>query len=302
MTDSYVTLFLNSAFAQSDQMAMVSLLFMFLARMLPIIALSPFFGSRILPNPVKVFFALTLFVIFLPNLLLSVSTPLEFNPKLVLLMIKELFVGLSIGFVVSIPYVVVQAAGMIIDHQRGGSSLMVNDPTIQNQSSPLGTLFNMTLIYIFYTIDGPFLFLDAIVRSYEMIPPDKFINPLFFGTNSPFWEMIMKLFSNVMLVATQIAAPSLIAMLMTDIFLGIANRLAPQVQITFLGMPLKSLIGIALVCFGWNLITAEFAKQSLIWLENVSDAITLFKESTLPTPPDLTPLPSFYPTPAPPAP
>lgn len=279
MDDSYVGLFISRGFAEGSQLSLFAIFFLFLARMLPIIALSPFFGARILTNPAKVFMAITFFVIFLPTLLRSVSTPLDFNPQLVLLMLKELFIGLIIGFFIGIPYIIVQAAGMLIDHQRGGASLMVNDPTIQNQSSPIGLLFNMTLIFIFYQIDGPFLFLEAIDRSYEIIPPDKFINPALFAGNAVFWEKVISLFNNVMVVVIQIAAPALIAMLMTDLFLGIANRLAPQVQITFLGMPLKSMIGIALICFGWQFIVSEFAKQSYLWLQNASDAMDIFKES-----------------------
>ena len=91
-----------------------------------------------------------------------------------------MFVGLVIGFIMSMPFVIVQNAGIIIDHQRGGASLMVNDPTVQNQSSPLGTLFNMVLIFIFYTLDGPFLFLNAIITSYDVIPPDRMLNTIFF--------------------------------------------------------------------------------------------------------------------------
>lgn len=277
MTDSYVTLFLESAFAKADYLAVLGLFFLFLARMLPIIALSPFFGARVLPNPVKVALAITLFVIFLPTLLLSVTHATVFNVELVLLVVKELFVGFSIGFLVSIPFIIVQASGIIIDHQRGGASLMVNDPTIQNQSSPLGTLFNMVLIVIFYVIDGPFLFLDAIQRSYELIPPDKFLNPIFFTKSSPFWVNQIKLFNEVMRLAIQLAAPALIAILMTDVFLGIANRLAPQVQITFLGMPLKSLLGLMVICFGWQLMTSEFARQLRHWLDVITEAINMFQ-------------------------
>lgn len=277
MSDSYLTLFLKSIFSESAELSALALLFLFLGRMLPIIALSPFFGARVLPNPTKVFLAITLFVVFLPHLLLSVTTPIGFNPKLVFLVAKEIVVGFSIGFMMSIPFIIVQASGMIIDHQRGGASLMVNDPTIQNQSSPLGTLFNMVLIYIFYMIDGPFLFIDAIIKSYEIIPPDLFLSRSFFGSESPFWKMQIQLFNQVMVVAIQVSAPALIAILMTDVFLGIANRLAPQVQITFLGMPLKSLLGLAVICFGWQLMTNEFAKQLRIWLNNVVEMVSLIK-------------------------
>lgn len=270
---TYLYVFLNSAFDKENPLAVLTLLILFLARFLPIIALSPFFGSRILPHPVKVTFGLVIFAIFLPQLLTVTTSPLTFSPYALILIAKELFVGLVIGFIMSIPFVIVQNVGIIIDHQRGGASLMVNDPTVQNQSSPLGTLFNMVLIYIFYYIDGPFIFLDAIITSYDVIPPDKLINPLFFERSSTLWEIMVNLFNQVMVTSIQLAAPGLLAILMTDVFLGIANRLAPQVQITFLGMPLKSLLALTVVCFGWKLFSEELVRQSYKWLEAVKQAL-----------------------------
>lgn len=277
VTDSYLSIFLQNAYVEGDAGTPFLLMFLFLGRMLPIIGLSPFFGSRTLPNPTKVFFALTLYVIFLPQLISSMTKPLGFNFEFLMFMIKELFIGLCIGFLVSIPFVIVQAAGMIIDHQRGGASLMVNDPTIQNQSSPIGTFFNMILIYIFFFIDGPFFFLDAIARSFEILPVDKFLSAGFFSPDSPFWVRMIKLFNEVMVISIQVCTPALLAILMTDVFLGIANRLAPQVQITFLGMPLKSLLGLGVVTAGWGLMTDAFVFQSRYWLNAVNEMIKFFK-------------------------
>jgi len=277
MSDSYLNLFINSAYAAGDELAIFSLMLLFLGRMLPIISLSPFLGSRVLPNPVKVALAICLFVIMLPQLLLQAKHPLYFDSTLILYLFKEMFIGLSMGFIISIPFTCVQAAGMIIDHQRGGASLMVNDPTIQNQSSPFGTLFNMVLIYVFYFINGPFILFDAISQSYEVVPVDQFLNPAFYAPSSPFWINMIKLFNDVMKISIQMCTPALIAILMTDVFLGIANRLAPQVQITFLGMPLKSLLAILIVWAGWFLMTDEFARQSRLWLQKVNEMVSFFK-------------------------
>lgn len=271
--NSYLHFFIDSSIAQGNELAPLTLLFLFLARILPIIALSPFFGARVLSNPTKVFFAFCLFAIFLPQLLIVTKKQLAFDGTLMIYLAKEVFIGMSLGFVMGMPFVIVQSAGIIIDHQRGGASLMVNDPTIQNQSSPLGLLFNMTMIVIFYSINGPFLFLDAIAKSYELVPPDQFLNPAFFNKTAPFWQLQLKLFDMVMVICMQIAAPALIAILMTDLFLGIANRLAPQVQITFLGMPLKSLLGLFTIWLGWSLIMKEFAHQGLYWLNLVNELV-----------------------------
>jgi type III secretion protein T len=276
MIENYIQMFLNSPLA-AEPASFFTLLMLFFGRMLPIIALSPFFGSRVLPHPVKAMFAITLFFLFLPQLLVVITTPINFGYRSIALLFKEFFIGYILGFLISIPFTIVQSAGMIIDHQRGGASLMVNDPTIQNQSSPLGTLFNMVLIYIFYVIDGPFLFIDAITTSFELVPPDQMINPFFFDAISPFKDVQIGLLNKAMKIAIQLATPALLAILMTDVFLGITNRLAPQVQITFLGLPLKSLLGLTIVCLGWKSFTSQMVYESYAWLKMITNVIQYLK-------------------------
>lgn len=273
--DDYVLVFINSAFASANPTAPLSLMFLFFGRILPIIVLSPFLGAKVLPHPVKICFALCLFAIFTPMLVNVTLTPLKYDLYLLAMLVKELFVGVIIGFLIAMPFMIVQNVGMIIDHQRGGASLMVNDPTIQNQSSPLGTLFNMIMIFIFYWIDGPFYFIDGLITSYELIPPDKFFNMDFFSADTPFWKMQIRIFQVIMSTSIRLATPALIAMLMTDVFLGIANRLAPQVQITFLGMPLKSLLGLMVIFVGWKLFVGELGKQGVYWLYAVKQAVQM---------------------------
>lgn len=268
-TDSFISVFLNSAFnAEGGFLSFLALFFLFLGRFFPILIQSPFFGAKVMPQPAKVALGIGLFFIFLPQLLV-ITHKIDFNMRLVFLMFKEIFVGTIMGFLISMPFIIVQSAGIIIDHQRGGASLMVNDPTIQNQSSPLGSMFNYVMIWIFFTIDGPFLFIEAILTSYEVIPPDQIINAKFFEKSSTFWANQIALLNKVMVISIRLASPALIMIMMTDFFLGIANRLAPQVQITFLGMPLKSLLALVIIFIGWKLMTEEMAKQGYVWVNEI---------------------------------
>ena len=272
----YVSFYMNAAFAGDNLPAFLALFFLFMGRILPIIALVPFFGGKVLPRPAKVAFAICLFTIFLPQLLVATTTPLALNMAVVIYLVKELIIGLLLGFFLSIPFIIVQNAGILIDHQRGGSSLMVNDPTMQNQSSPLGTLFNLILIYLFFTIEGPFTVIELLWQSYEILPPDQMPSLALFGEDSEVREYTMKLLGHVMILSTQLASPALIMVLMTDFFLGIANRLAPQVQITFLGMPLKSLLALLIIFFAWHLFNEEIIRQTQKTLNALFNLIKLF--------------------------
>ena len=279
MTPDYVTLYINTAFGGQDPTSFFALFFLFLGRMLPIISLAPFFGAKVLPHPVKMALAISLFAIFMPQLLFITTSPLSFNMALMAYFMKELLVGVIIGYMVSIPFIIVQNAGIMIDHQRGGASLMVNDPTIQNQSSPLGTIFNLVLIYLFFLMGGPFLVIDIVSQSYSILPPDQFMDPHFFNLDSQIVQDIVKIMGKVMILSTQLAGPALIMILMTDFFLGIANRLAPQVQITFLGMPLKSLLALAIVFFGWQLFNEQMVNETYKWINHLYNMVDLFHPS-----------------------
>jgi type III secretion protein T len=273
MYGDYVQLYLNSSLALGQPESALTLLLLTLARIFPIIFLSPFFGAKLLPHPTKVVLGIALFAVFLPKLLTVITTPLDFNLGSAFLILKELFVGFIIGFLISMPFNIVSNAGIIIDHQRGGASLMVNDPTIQNQSSPLGTLFNYLLILFFFAINGPFLFIEAIMNSYQILPPDKFLPPEFFNKDNEFWRTQISLLNQVMVISIQLASPALIAILMTDFFLGVANRLAPQVQITFLGMPIKSLIALLVIAIGFKLFNQQMVKETYKWLALINQTI-----------------------------
>ena len=98
--NSYLDLYVSSGVPESTPEGMLSLLMLTLCRLLPIIGMSPFFGAKILAHPAKVVFAICLFFIFLPQLLVTTNTPLTFNLSIIFLAAKELFIGISLGFLV----------------------------------------------------------------------------------------------------------------------------------------------------------------------------------------------------------
>lgn len=271
--NEYIAYYFNSTLSGGTPEAFFSLMILGLCRLLPIVMQAPFFGSRTLPMPVKICLGISLFVIFFPTMLMNLSGPLTFNTRFILLAFKELFIGFAIGWVMSAPFMIVQSVGMIVDHQRGGASLMVNDPSVQTQSSPLGTLFNLVLINVFYFIDGPFYLLDGINTSYAILPPDRALGVHFFDASSTFWQIQFKMLNSIMVMVVQMGAPALITILMTDMFLGIANRLAPQVQITFLGLPLKSLLALLVIWMGWKAYNEQTIVLVFQWFNTMTDAI-----------------------------
>jgi type III secretion protein T len=273
-TSDYVSFVLS--FPNIPPMSVLTLFFLGLMRMAPVVAIAPFLGSR-LPGGVKIGTAIVLTAIILPHLIATAKTPpITYDPQFAIYCLKELFIGLILAFLVSIPFYIAQSAGVLIDFLRGSSALQVQDPFMQSQSSSIGQLYNYVFIVIFYEIGGVFLFFEGFLNSYTVIPADGFIPAVFFTLQQPFWKFMIVLLTKFLAISLQLAAPSLVAILMAEMFLGIANRLAPQVQIAFLGMALKSFVGLALLWAAWYFILQQLSKQSILWLQSMSQLMQSF--------------------------
>ena len=247
--------------------------FLGLMRIGPIVSMAPFLGAK-LPAPVKVGLAIALTVILLPMMITSMTAPIGLDTyDMIGYGLKEFLIGIILGTIVGMPFYIAQSSGVLIDFLRGSSSLMIQDPVMQSQVSSIGMLYNYVFIVIFFQIGGPFIFFNAVLRSYSIMPVDAFFNASFFTLSQPFWQMIIGLLTKFISLAIQLAAPSIVAVLMAEMFLGIANRLAPQVQIAFLGMSIKSLLGIALLCAAWFFILDQLGKQSLLWLTDLDNIL-----------------------------
>lgn len=239
-----------------------------------IVGLAPFLGAKIIPTSARAALALGLTLMFLPNILFYSQMAYITDVAFIGYAAKECFIGFILGFMSAAPFYIVQSSGILIDYLRGSSMMMAQDPTMQAPSSPIGIMFNNYLIVLFYALDGPLLFFDAITTSFQLFPVGQFISPTFFEFGNPFWKKASLLASDIFNLSIELAAPPLLAVLMAEMFLGIANRLAPQVQISFLGMSLKSLLGLAVLWAGWLFILKQMSGMSIDWIHGIQKMLT----------------------------
>lgn len=260
-----------------DPLSTLALFLLTLARILPIVAITPFFGSKVVPAPAKMAIVICLAIMILPHLILTSHQHLEINFLYAAYFVKELFIGLIIAFLATIPFWIAQSSGIVIDFMRGASSMIGQDPTMKNQVSTIGILYNQITIVIFFGIGGAAIFINTLMTSYLILPPDSFMSPIFFAKGFPFWNQMIHIAAHIMAMSLQLAAPAIVGSLMAEVFLGIANRLAPQVQIAFLGISIRSILAIALLFAGWMVILNQIGKETLLWLDQLQKTTYYFK-------------------------
>ncbi|MBP3039478.1 flagellar type III secretion system protein FliR [Bacillaceae bacterium Marseille-Q3522] len=166
----------------------------------------------------------------------------EINAAYYLLIIKEMLVGLLIGFIAYLILSAIQVAGGLIDFQMGFAIANVIDPQTGVHSPLLGQYLYTIGLLLLLTVNGHHLLLDGIYYSYEFIPIDQPWLPL---GNANIPEFIIKSFSMMFMVAFQMAIPVVGSLFLVDIALGIIARAVPQMNVFVVGLSLK--IGVSFI-------------------------------------------------------
>ena len=159
---------------------------------------------------------------------------------------KEAFIGFLLGFFAAIPFWVAENIGNFIDNQRGATMGEVYSPLSGTQVSTTAIFFTQIVSTIFFVGGAVLVFLGALYSSYSVWPvfPDGVVFPSF-SSDAP--TRILGALDGMLRATVVIAAPVIIVMFLATIGLGLVNRTAPQLNVFFLSMPVKSALGIAML-------------------------------------------------------
>lgn len=241
------------------------------ARMAPMFLLIPFMNRSMVPRTIMFAVAAGIGLLVIPTLPpMADDWPSGF--ALIGLVTKEAVIGFTLGFLVAIPFWAIEAAGFVIDNQRGASMAATVNPMTGHDSSPLGIAFNFAFITFFLSTGGLNLLLGLIYDSYRFWPPLD-VWPRF-GFDAA--ELLLSQINRLMLLAMMLAAPVLIAMLMSELGLALISRFAPQLQVFFLAMPIKSALALfVLVIYSSTLFDYSFVpvREMSGWLERLDPLV-----------------------------
>src|SRR3954469_14983542 len=201
----------------------------------------PLFSYRTIPATFKVGLGFFLSLI----MFLSMEAPIfEINGSYYLLIIKEMLVGLLIGFIAYVIMSAIQIAGGLIDFQMGFGMVNVMDPQTGAQSPIMGQYLYIIGLFFLLTVNGHHLILDGIYYSYQFIPLDQAWLP--FGSEKVV-EFVIRSFSTMFMIALQMSLPVVGSLFLVDVALGIVARTFPQLNIFVVGMPVKIVVSFVIL-------------------------------------------------------
>ena len=181
---------------------------------------------------------------------------------------KEALLGAAIGFFAAIPFWIAENVGNFIDNQRGATMGEVYSPLNGAQVSTTGLFFSQLVSTIFFVGGAVFVFLGALYKSYLLWPVFSG-----WGALSPETPSIaLGALDGMLKTTVVISAPVIILMFLATLGLGFVNRTAPQLNVFFLSMPVKSALGIAML-----IIYLPFIMDMLMYTRDTSILNPLLK-------------------------
>jgi len=198
------------------------------------IVLCPPFNSSIIPAQAK---ALMGFMLALPltPMLAKQAPSADFAP-LITSAAEQVVVGASLAFVTYLFFAAIQAAGDLIDLFGGFALAFGFDPLSSTQTSVFGRFYNLIAVTLLFASNGHMIVLRGFMQSYQTLPlTGAFsIGNLSRVATTGLGQMFMS--------ALQIAGPLIAVLFLTDVALGLLNRVAPALNAFSLGFPAKIFI------------------------------------------------------------
>jgi type III secretion protein T len=207
-----------------------------LPRMLVMFSLIPMLNRQTLPGVLRIGVATCLALTLVPAL---TEPAMAANRGAFLAMgiiLKEAGIGLAMGFMAAIPLWVFESMGAIIDMQRGASMAEALNPLTGHEASPLGHLFSQASIIFMFALGGFGILLSAVYESYMIWP----IFDWWPHMNSSTPTLILGQLDRLTRLTVLWASPVICVMFLAEIGLALVSRFAPQLQVFFLAMPIKS--------------------------------------------------------------
>ncbi len=250
--------------------AQFQLFLLAITRIMAILVQVPVLGGRLIPNEVKIGLGVLVTLLLAP-----VAMPKQFPlppeaPALPLLaygvaLARELAIGLMAGFAASATFGVLQMAGEFMSSGSGFAAARAFNPAFEGSGSSFDQLFLMVALLFFLVINGHHLVLIAVQQTFTALPLNgslEQLGELAAGGTLHSAERLLTLTLQLISAGTLLALPVMGAALLADLTLGLLARVAPQVQVFFLGMPLK--VGLSLLVLAATLQVMTPALRDLL--------------------------------------
>lgn len=217
------------------------LFFMVLLRMSAFCVSWPVFGAELSIHQVKVLFALVLTMVIFPTLHWTAPQMTAVKSDLFLLAAREVFIGLSLGYLARFFFFAFRVAGEMVSQAMGLSAAQVFNPSLGGQTTSVEQ-FYMTMASLFYLgVNGHHMLISALVRTIEIVPVAKM------SLNVSQFTGVGHMLQEVVELGLKFSAPVVISILVVNLILGVVGKTVPQLNVLITSFPINIMVGFLLM-------------------------------------------------------
>ncbi len=239
------------------------------ARILSIFAFTPLLSRKNVPVMVRVILS-----IFITMIVIMVVQPEPVDSGTqagiyLMMILREVFIGLVLGFITNMFFNTVQVAGEIMDMQSGLGMAKVFDPETNVQMSVMGSIISFMMYLYFFATNAHMSYIRLFVISFDTLPVGGA------GFNPDLGYNIVSYFSVLLAMVTKLAMPIIAAAFVLEFCMGMLMKSVPQIQIMVVNIQLKVAVGFSML-FLIAIPIADFVDGYLeTWLDTLGEFLTI---------------------------
>jgi len=208
-----------------------------LARVSAFLVTWPILGQAQVPHHTKLLLSLLLALMIMPTVSWNQIDPKHLEDMFFLIIIKEVFVGILLGYMAKIFFFTIEACGHIVSDSLGLTNAQVLNPTAEMRTSVLEQFYIILVTIFFLTINGHHYFLSAMFESFKIVPVTKLTVSLdFLQHGGEYLQMIV-------VMGLKFAAPVFASLFAMNIAMGVVGRAVPQMNVLITGISVNILFG-----------------------------------------------------------
>ena len=225
-----------------------------LLRISALLLAAPLVSLKVVSIRIRVALAVVLTIFVYPTLELPVIDPV--SAAGLMLIIRELLVGLLFAAVLQVVNAALVVAGQTLSMSMGLGMAQTVDPNI-GRVPVLASFLVVLSTLIFLSIGGHLILIELILMSFEVMPIGGQINFVETIVNFTEWTAM------VFLGGVLIALPIMLTMMLVNLCIGIVTRAAPALNIFAVGFPAMVLACSGLIGgynFSWKSLQPKASK------------------------------------------
>lgn len=171
-------------------------------------------------------------------------TPLNYTTFIgyTVIVVKELVVGLTLGFTANMVLTIINAAGQFIDRELGFSMVSNFDQTFNTETTISAQFYSMLVMILMLVLNLHYYILSALSDSFTLIP----LGNVTIDTGE-LYDTMIEYITQYFIIALRISLPVLIAIMLLNVVLGVLAKTAPQMNMFVVGIQLKIFVGFGVI-------------------------------------------------------